>query len=108
VIENRRRHSTITRSRSSRGYKPPALEAVLWQAAQSQPAPPATSHGATPNHGLSIDRTFPRGPVRCWADIERNVILICALLVVCRVQVLSLKGCSEKSLLRSLGFGILR
>ncbi len=42
VIESWRRHYNTARPHSSLGYKPPAPEAVLWPAAQSQPAPPAT------------------------------------------------------------------
>ena len=42
VIENWRRHYNTVRPHSSLGYKPPAPEAVLWPAAQPQPAPPAT------------------------------------------------------------------
>jgi putative transposase len=42
VIESWRRHYNTIRPHSSLGYKPPAPEAVLWPAAQSQPAPPAT------------------------------------------------------------------
>ena len=42
VIENGRRHYNTIRPHSSLGYKPPAPEAVLWPAAQPQPAPPAT------------------------------------------------------------------
>jgi putative transposase len=42
VIESWRRHYNTVRPHSSLGYKPPAPEAVLWPAAQSQPAPPAT------------------------------------------------------------------
>jgi putative transposase len=42
VIENWRRHYNTIRPHSSLGYKPPAPEAVLWPAAQPQPAPPAT------------------------------------------------------------------
>jgi putative transposase len=42
VIESWRRHYNTVRPHSSLGYKPPAPEAVLWPAAQPQPAPPAT------------------------------------------------------------------
>jgi len=42
VIETWRRHYNTIRPHSSLGYKPPAPEAVLWPAAQPQPAPPAT------------------------------------------------------------------
>jgi transposase InsO family protein len=42
VIESWRRHYNTTRPHSSLGYKPPAPETVLWPAAQSRPAPPAT------------------------------------------------------------------
>jgi putative transposase len=42
VIESWRRHYNTARPHSSLGYKPPAPEAVLWPAAQSRPAPPAT------------------------------------------------------------------
>ena len=42
VIENWRRHYNEVRPHSALGYKPPAPEAVLWQAAQSGPASPAT------------------------------------------------------------------
>jgi transposase InsO family protein len=42
VIESWRRHYNTVRPHSSLGYKPPAPETVLWPAAQSQPAPPAT------------------------------------------------------------------
>lgn len=42
VIESWRRHYNSIRPHSSLGYKPPAPEVVLWPAAQSQPAPPAT------------------------------------------------------------------
>jgi putative transposase len=42
VIESWRRHYNTVRPHSSLGYKPPAPEAMLWPAAQPQPAPPAT------------------------------------------------------------------
>jgi putative transposase len=42
VIESWRRHFNTVRPHSSLGYKPPAPEVVLWPAAQSRPAPPAT------------------------------------------------------------------
>jgi putative transposase len=42
VIESWRRHYNTARPHSSLCYKPPAPEAVLWPAAQSRPAPPAT------------------------------------------------------------------
>jgi transposase InsO family protein len=42
VIESWRRHYKTIRPHSSLGYKPPAPAAVLWPAAPSQPAPPAT------------------------------------------------------------------
>ena len=42
VIESWRRHYNTARPHSSLGYKPPAPGAVLWPAAQPQPAPPAT------------------------------------------------------------------
>lgn len=42
VIESWRRHYNTVRPHSSLGYKPPAPEVVLWPAAQSRPAPPAT------------------------------------------------------------------
>jgi transposase InsO family protein len=41
VIESWRQHYNTIRPHSSLGYKPPAPEAVLWPAAQPQPAPPA-------------------------------------------------------------------
>jgi putative transposase len=42
VIESWRRHYNTVRPHSSLGYRPPAPEVVLWPAAQSRPAPPAT------------------------------------------------------------------
>ncbi len=42
VIESWRRHYNEVRPHSALGYKPPAPEAVLWPAAQSGPASPAT------------------------------------------------------------------
>jgi transposase InsO family protein len=42
VIEEWRRHYNTIRPHSSLGYRPPAPEAVLWPAAQSGPASPAT------------------------------------------------------------------
>ena len=42
VIEEWRQHYNTVRPHSSMGYKPPAPEAILWPAAQTGPASPAT------------------------------------------------------------------
>ena len=42
IIEAWRRHYNTVRPHSALAYKPPAPEVVLWPAAQSRPAPPAT------------------------------------------------------------------
>jgi putative transposase len=46
VIEGWRRHYNTVRPHSSLGYKPPAPNALLWPAAQSQPEPSATPNVA--------------------------------------------------------------
>ena len=43
VIEGWRQHYNTQRPHSSLGYKPPAPVAVVWPAAQTQPASPAIS-----------------------------------------------------------------
>ena len=47
VIESWRQHTNTVRPHSSLGYKPPAPTVVLWPAAQSGPASPATPTVAT-------------------------------------------------------------
>jgi transposase InsO family protein len=46
IIESWRQHYNTRRPHSSLGYRPPAPNAVLWPAAPTQPASPATSNVA--------------------------------------------------------------
>ena len=46
IIEGWRKHYNTRRPHSSLGYRPPAPTAVVWPAAQTKPASPATSNVA--------------------------------------------------------------
>jgi len=78
VIEGWRQHYNTVRPHSSLGYKPPAPEAILWPAAQSGPASPATpGRSAKTRHALTLNPDHLMGqaillPLHVGLDVRRG------------------------------------